>query len=100
MNDTKWKEIQSAMYGLRESPKWRTCSVDNGYISNWDGEWYYHFSEGGFSDIEWVEIKIENQEQLELVLSELKSIHVPGKKTEFGFKVFGYIREGEAIEYM
>lgn len=100
MNNTKWKEIQEAMYGLQQKPQWRTRCVTNGYISNWDGEWFYHFSEGGFKDIEWVEIKVENNEQFELVSSSLKSIHVPGEKIENGFKVYGYIRDGESVEYL
>lgn len=77
MNNAKWKEIQEAMYGLQHKPQWRTQSLKNGYISNWDSEWFYHFSEGGFDDIEWVEIKTEN-----------------------GFKVFGYVREGELVDYL
>lgn len=100
MNKTKWKEIQEAMYGLQNSPQWRTRCVTNGYISNWDGEWFYHFSEGGFDDIEWVEIRAENDEQSKIILSSLKSIHVPGIKTENGFKVFGYVRAGESIDYL
>ncbi len=100
MNNTKWKEIQEAMYELQESPLWRTCCVTNGYVSSWDGEWFYHFSEGGFKDIEWVEIKAENEKQSDLVLSSLKSIHVPGIKTENGFRVYGYVSEGESVEYL
>ena len=100
MNNTKWKEIQEAMYGLQHSPQWRTRCVTNEYISDWDSEWFYHFSEGGFKNIEWVEIKIENEEQSQHVLSSLKSIHVPGIKTENGFRVYGYVREGEPVDYL
>lgn len=100
MNNTKWKEIHKAMYELQESPKWRTKCVTNGYISCWDGEWFYHFSEGGFEDIEWVEIKTEDKEQSDRVLSILKSIHVPSIKTEHGFKVYGYIIEGASVDYL
>ncbi len=100
MNNTKWKEIQKAMYELQESPQWRTRCLTNGYITNWDGEWRYHFSEGGFKDIEWVEIKTENDVQFELVFSLLKSIHVPGIKIENGFKVYGYVNEGQSVDYL
>lgn len=100
MNNTKWKEVQESMHGLKESPKWRICCVTNGYISDWDGEWFYHFSEGGFEDIEWLEIKTANEEHAELVLSSLKSIHVPGIKTEYGYKVYGYVNEGEPVDYL
>ncbi len=88
------------MYGLQLSPQWRTQCLTNRFISSWDSEWFYHFSEGGFEDIEWLEIKVENEEQSELVLSSLKSIHVPGVKTDNGYKVYGYIPEGESVDYL
>ena len=100
MNDTKWKEIQEAMYRLQKSPQWRARYVSNGYISSWDGEWFYHFSDGRFNNIEWVEIEAKNDEQSETVLSLLKSIHVPGIKTENGFKVFGHVPEGYSVDYL
>ena len=101
MNKIKWRELQTAMYELNElCPKWRTCSFTNGYLSEWDGEWYYHFSEEGYKDIAWDEIKIENIVQKELVLSKLREIHVPGHETEQGFKVYGYIQEGKSIVYL
>lgn len=88
------------MYGLEDSPRWRTKSVSNGYLSNWDSEWYYHFSVGGFKDIEWLEIRVETEQQSLEVLSILKSIHVPGIKTEFGFKVFGYVKDRDSADYL
>jgi len=101
MNNTKWKELQESMYRLSElSPKWRTCCTANGYVSDWDGEWFYHFSEGGYKDIEWVEIKTENVKQKQLVLSELQMINVPGIETTNGYKVFGYIKEGASVGYL
>ena len=101
MNNTKWRELQAAMYELRKpSPQWRTKCIDNAYISSWDGEWYYHFSVGGYKDIEWVEIKFENEEQKNIILSALKVIHVPGCEIENGYKVYGYINEGQSIDYI
>jgi len=101
MNNTKWRELQLAMHQLKElSPQWRTCCITNGYVSDWDGEWYYHFSEGGFQDIEWLEIKVDSLEQKDLVFSELKKIHVPGQESEYGFKVFGFVVEGVSVEYL
>lgn len=100
MNDTKWKEIQKAMYGLQKSPQWRTKSVRNNHVSGWDGEWFYHFSEHGFSDIEWLEIKIVSESQSSTVLSLLRLIHVPGEKTVNGYKIYGYIPAGKSVEYL
>lgn len=100
MNNTKWKEIQDAMYRLEQSPQWRTKCMTNGYISSWDREWFYHFSEGSFEDIEWVEIKVETDQQAKLIISLLKSIHVPGIQTDIGYKVYGYAQEGNSVDYL
>jgi hypothetical protein len=34
------------------------------------------------------------------VLAVLRRIHVPGRETECGFKVYGYAESGEAMEYL
>jgi Family of unknown function (DUF6678) len=101
MNNTKWRELQMSMYSLESNrPLWRTLCTTNGYLSSWDGEWYYHFSEGGFDDIEWVELKIENELQRKLVLDQLRSIHLPGEVTDEGYKIYGYINIGKPIDYL
>ena len=101
MNNTKWEELRLGMYNLKQlSPKWRTRNLENGYVSNWDGEWFYHFKIGGYKTIEWVEIKIESDEQDKAVLDSLKEIHVPGERIEIGFKVYGYLTENKNINYI
>ncbi|MCA9014065.1 MAG: hypothetical protein KDA77_01925 [Planctomycetaceae bacterium] len=101
MNDTKWRELQMAMYEIKDfCPQWRTRCLENGYVSHWDGEWFYHFSEGGYADIEWVEIKAENVEEAAIVLAALKKIHVPGEQWEHGFRVYGYVTECQPVEYL
>lgn len=92
MNDTKWDELRLSMYGLGAlTPQWRTKDRESGYLSGWDREWYYHFRGCGYSSIEWVEIKVESSQQDAAVLAALHRIHVPGRRTDFGFKVFGYV---------
>ncbi len=89
------------MYALEgHGSMWRTKCVTNGYVSSWDGEWFYHFSVGGYKDIEWVEIQAENEEHKKVILSELRKIHVPGEHTAHGFKVYGYVQAGSPIEYL
>lgn len=101
MNNTKWEELRLAMYGLRSmSPQWRTKDVENGYLSTWNGDWYYHFKDGGYKSIEWLEIRVTSPEQDSAVLRELKFIYVPGYRTEYGFKIFGYARDREVLEYI
>ena len=98
MNDTKWKELRMAMYSLGSlHPKWRTKDIETGFIPEWDGEWFYHFRNGGYESIEWVEIKITSTEQDEAVLDAFRSIHLPGERTEHGYRVFGYAEPGKAV---
>lgn len=101
MNDTKWDEIRFAMHDLDElSPRWRTLDLKNGYLSDWDGEWFHHFRAGGYKYIEWLEIAVKSEAQAEAVLNALVRIHVPGEITENGFKVLGYVVERGTVNYI
>ncbi len=101
MNDTKWDELRLAMYNLGENhPKWRTKDVENGYLSGWDGEWYYHFRSGGYKTIEYVEIRVSHEEMRDRVRGVLAKIHLPGRETKEGFIVYGYTRTGESVDYL
>lgn len=101
MNNTKWEEIRLAMYSLGDlHPKWRTRDIETGYVPEWDGEWFYHFRDGGYDCIEWVEIRVSSAEQDRAVLAALKAIHVPGERTEDGFRVFGYVEPGKSVKYL
>jgi hypothetical protein len=88
------------MWGLAQgAPKWRTRDLETGFVSAWDGEWFYHFRAGDYSKIEWVEIRCETAEQRAAVQHELGCVHVPVERTEEGFKVYEFIVPGAAIEY-
>ncbi len=101
LNNTKWNELRLGMYELGDlSPRWRTRDLETGYVSEWDGEWFYHFSVGGYGTIEWVELAIAGERQRSAVLEVLRRIHVPGEETQNGFKVFGYARPGQGVEYL
>ena len=71
-----------------------------GRESSWDREWHYHFREGGYGSIEWVEIAAESPEQLLALQATLARVHVPGERTEAGFKVFGFVPAGKAVDYV
>jgi hypothetical protein len=101
MSDTKWDELRLAMYGLDGlAPRWRTLDTESGYLSNWGREWYYHFRSGGYKSIQWVEIAVDTDEQRVTVLGELVRIHVPGERTESGYRVFGYAKMKQAVDYI
>jgi hypothetical protein len=101
MNNTKWEELRLAMYSLGDlHPKWRTKDVETGFIPEWDGEWFYHFRNGAYESIEWVEIQVTSAMQDAAILQILRSIHVPGERTEHGYRVFGYAEPGKAVDYI
>lgn len=100
MNDTKWDELRLAMYGLGElSPAWRAKDL-SGYLSPWDREWFYHFRSGGYGSIEWVEVRVASPAQDVAVLARLCEVHVPGKRVEQGFRVYGYVAPGTSLGYL
>ncbi len=99
MNNTKWNELRLAMYALKPTPRWSTLST-SGYHYGPDGEWFYHFRADGYEDIVHVDIHIETPIQRELVRSALKRVHVPGEETPGGFRVFGYLQNGEGADYI
>jgi hypothetical protein len=72
--------------------------VENGHISEWDREWFHHFRSGGYKFIQWVEIAVDTDEQRAAVLAELVRIHVPSERTESGYRVFGYVKAGDAVD--
>ena len=99
MNNTKWDELRLAMYGLEPSPKFVTLAT-NGCRGKPDREWFYHFREGGYEDNEAVDILVDSLEQREEVRAALRKIHVPGEEIANGFRVLGYLREGDAADYI
>lgn len=101
MNNTRWEELRLGMYNLKDlSPQLRTRDLENGFISHWDGEWFYHFKNGGYKTIEWVEIKVKTKEQEKAVMEIIKKINLPGERVDNGFRIYGYITEGKEIKYI
>jgi hypothetical protein len=101
MNDTKWDELRLAMYSLgRNGPQFRTKKVGASQPGPWDGEWYYHFRVGGYRTIEWVELKLRDATQRDIVANALAIIGLPGTHTEAGFIIYGYVVPGIPVDYI
>ena len=99
MNNTKWDELRVAMHEHPKSPRWRTCDVQSGYVSDWDGEWFYHFRNSGYESILWVELLIESAEDREAIFSELVRIGLPGYEKGGNIFVVGYVQSGRTVDY-
>lgn len=87
------------LYALDPPPVWSALST-SGYRSKPDREWFYHFKDGGYESILHLDIQVETSAQRELVRSALKKVHVPGEETPYGFRVFGYPADGQAVDFI
>ncbi|WP_270729369.1 DUF6678 family protein [Shimia sp. Alg240-R146] len=94
-NDTKWLELRECVLSMPsgEAPKFRSKAFPNGHLSYWDSDWYYHFIEGGFADIEWFELEFPNGFR-EKWAKAIASIGFAGEPTQNGLRLFGYVKNG------
>ncbi|WLR42514.1 hypothetical protein LC087_17765 [Bacillus carboniphilus] len=104
MNNTKWNEIRKAMIEYDGTTHWRTKDIEKGFVSDWDGDWFYHFKTNGTSEdykyIEWLEIKVPSLKMKNDVLNIFKNINVPGEIFEDVIRVYGYCQLGKFIQYL
>jgi hypothetical protein len=101
MNKTKWAELRLAMLSIEPGPPptYRIKNLDTGYLSDWDGEWFYHFQSASYDTIEWVEIKARSDEQAAVIQTALNRVHVPLERRNQVFKVLGFVIPGQPIDY-
>jgi len=99
MNNTKWEEIKKAMNDCSINTICRAQDVKTKYISDWDGDWFYHFK-GNYKNIEWLEIKVENLEEKDQVINTLRTINIPGETKDDVIKVYGYVQNNNPIDYL
>lgn len=101
-NDTKWRELREAVLNLKSSdqPRFRCKNLETGNLSQWDGEWFYHWTSYGRDWMEWAELSIATPHQRTLVRAILKRIRFAGEETAAGFRIYGYVRSGESAGYI
>jgi len=99
MNNTKWNEIRQAMISMASPPLWKITFLD-GYESAVDGEWFYHFSEGGYLDIQYLDILTNSVEQHVMVGTILRAINTPGMETSTGYRILGYADPVSNADYL
>ena len=102
MNNTKWREVRSAMHALGpESPRWRLKDLESGRELDWDFDWYYQFlGDGTFEWIEWCEIECKTPEARAAVLDALRKIHVAGEETEEGVRIYGWAKSAASVDWL
>jgi len=99
MNNTKWNEIRMAMGRMESPPSWKITLL-NGYESAVDGEWFYHFREGGYLDIQYLDILTNSVAQHAIVGPILRAIHLPGIESKNGYRILGYADVSSYVDYL
>jgi len=99
MNNTKWNEIWLAMIAMESPPLWKITYL-NGHQSVVDGEWFYHFREGGYLDIQYLDVLTNSVEQHATVGNIFRLIHIPGIETATGYRIFGYAESVSNVDYL
>jgi len=90
-NNTKWNELITAVRANEEwKPSYRTKSV-NGYISDWDSEWFYHLP-FPFVCVEWFDISLESPPHIntEWVLNLVEGIGFEFEVKNKILRIWGY----------
>ncbi|MBJ9963715.1 hypothetical protein LGM43_07175 [Burkholderia seminalis] len=83
-NDTKWNELISFMRGLDGwRPSYRSKWV-NGFVSEWDVEWFYHLP-FPFVGVEWIDIGLHERASVSLETIDHSGL-ILGKLAEIGFE--------------
>jgi len=87
MNNTKWRELCLAFSTIDKKPAWRTYDFLNGYLSEWDHEWFHHVGPD-YCSIEWLEIDPRDCPIVQ-IREVLGSLGVPFEESKY-FRIFGY----------
>jgi hypothetical protein len=89
MNDTKWREVCEAFRHWPQPPRFRVRDLlaAEGYVSDWDREWYYHPLP--YVSIEWLEVELR-EEQISAALDLCKQIGAIAERSAAGIRVWGW----------
>ena len=94
-NMTKWEELRRLVLSIQPAarPRFRSRHMETGHLSYWDDEWFYHFRDGGYADIEYVELEF-TQAIVPLFASRLEAIGLVGVQHGYNLQIFGYLPHG------
>ena len=80
-----------------ERPEFRSKCLKNGHLSGWDREWFHHFSDGGYKDIEWFELRGGSLLKPQ-VLAGVVDIQFVGNLRGDTLRLYGYLKNGVVAE--
>lgn len=94
-NASRWQQLRERMLQLdiTDRPNFRSRCLLNDNLSCWDSEWFYHFSDGGYEDIEWFELR-GGALLTPQVFSDVVDIQFVGELRDRTLRLYGYLRNG------
>ena len=89
-NNTKWNELINAIRSKVDiRPSYRSKWI-NGFVSDWDVEWYYHLP-FPFVGVMWLEISLMNNDKVnQFIINLVKEIGFVYMIDNDVVKIFGY----------
>jgi hypothetical protein len=90
MNDTKWREVCDGFRQWPRPPRFRVHDLlaADGYVSEWDSEWYYHPLP--YVSIQWLEVELRG-EQVSAALELCKRAGAAVERTPSGLRIWGWV---------
>jgi FAD/FMN-containing dehydrogenase len=91
MNDTKWREVcELFRHWSAPPPRFRISDLlaPDGYVSEWDREWYYH--PRPYVSIQWLEVEIPS-DSVPAALARCKEIGASVEARDVGLRVWGWV---------
>jgi hypothetical protein len=99
MNDTKWRELCMGFYAWEKSPRFRVHDVlaSEGYVSEWDGEWFYH--PRPYVSIQWLEVELI-AELLPVAIAMCKKIGAAAEIAGAGLRIWGWVGPSDKPQFV
>jgi len=90
MNDTKWREVCEGFCHWPQTPRFRVHDLlaADGYLSEWDREWYYHPLP--YVSIQWLEVELRD-EQVAAGVELCKRVGAAVERSPVGLRIWGWI---------
>lgn len=91
MNDTKWREVCELFQNWSSPPprfRIRNLFAPDGFVSEWDREWYYHPKP--YVSIHWLEVEMPS-DSIPAAVARCKDIGAAVEAREAGLRIWGWI---------
>ena len=98
MNDTKWREVCRTFSAMSPLPQFRISDMlaKDGYVSDWDGEWYHH--PYPYVSVRWLEVRLSPM-SVPVGSALCVRIGAPAELTPHGIRIWGWATSDDAARF-